>query len=397
MDLLQMITRHVIACRGRDAPTVVAVATRNAFLNATLIHLIPTRDSSCYIHTTDHPTTISERMDDYSDSSFQIPASSSNFLLAEEDSDFLAGTDITFATPATLRRTRTRSDDRLALAELTPKPRTSRMPVRRSPRKHKATPALPSPVVEGDPSAATEEQPPPDRSFQIPVLRDADAELLTADDSGEMFRAGGGGSFGDTPLARPRSQLTSPAQRATAVIRSLPAEATPETSMPAVPGSSAVPARVEKPPATAPPRLVETGGDDSEQSRPPLAAPSVPFASSAEARARPFSAAADAMDCGVEPGEASSTDVAADTPMPIPALHRKPSNRRDSQVKTQSSAVPSGGNVKPSKLRSRPASTKGLRRPRAAADDIPSVGLGDVSEVNAAIPGGEPSTFGESG
>lgn len=309
-------------------------------------------------------------MDDYSDSSFQIPvaaSSSSNFLLADEGSDFLTGTDITFATPATLRRTRTRSDDRLTLAELTPKPRTSRMPVRRSPRKHKATPAIPSPlkpVVESDPSAAMEDtlsppRPPLDRSFQIPVLRDADADLLMADDSGEMFRAGGDASFGDTlpvPAHAPEealtlSQLTAPTQRAAspppAAIRSLPPlaeEDTPETSTPAVPGSSAAPEDIEKSPLRVPaaalPNLVaavETAGDDGEQPRLPEAAPSVPFASPTEARARTLSvpdASSDKMDGGVDPGEASPTDEAADAPIPapVPVPHR----RRNSQAKTQS-------------------------------------------------------------
>lgn len=178
-------------------------------------------------------------MDDYSEASFQIPvaaSSSSNLLLADESGDFFNETDLTLTTPAVPRRARL-VDDPPAAAEPTPRSRLPRMPVRRSPRKHRGTPVIATPLkpaVARDLSAALDDTLSPfrrpEQSFQIPAMADATADMLLADDDGgALFGAGGEASFGDAParadVPEPLtlSQLTSPpkAPSSPPVIRSL--------------------------------------------------------------------------------------------------------------------------------------------------------------------------------
>jgi hypothetical protein len=164
-------------------------------------------------------------MDDYSDISFQIPAtSSSNLLLVDESVDFLGAVDVTLTTPAV--PTQFRHDSTLTLAELTPRskrPRTSQLPTRRSPRKHRGTPAISAPlkqVVKADVSTLTDEKHfsfrRQDQSFQIPSMVNATMDLLMEADGSEMFGKSGDASFGDglssvnIPEPLTQSQLTSP-------------------------------------------------------------------------------------------------------------------------------------------------------------------------------------------
>ncbi|EKM61545.1 uncharacterized protein PHACADRAFT_112249, partial [Phanerochaete carnosa HHB-10118-sp] len=152
-------------------------------------------------------------MDDYSDTSFQIPTASSSNLLADDSISFLDGDDTTLATPAV--PTRTRPDNPLTLAELTPRstrPRARATPqslLRRSPRKHRGTPAMSSPlkqVVEADLSAAMEDTLSPfkrrqEQSFQIPSMMNATTDLLMMDDGESMFGKGDDASFGEGPAS----------------------------------------------------------------------------------------------------------------------------------------------------------------------------------------------------
>ena len=303
-------------------------------------------------------------MDDYSDTTFQIPtaaSSSSNLLLADESTDFLAGTDITLTTPAAA--TRTRLDNALTFAEVTPRARTTRMPVplRRSPRKHKGTPAVPSPlkrVVERDLSVAMEDTLSPlkrqDRSFEIPAMTNDDSDLLMGDDVEQIMRNCGDSSFGETPAAAVHaretltvSQMTSPprAPSSPSTIRTLSAldEHIPETSTLAIPGSTGIHTDSLSPPHPTPPALlhlnaeVEALTQNTEQSRQPESSPRLPFIPSEETDVQlsSINAANDKADRDIFPEQDVPMDVLEPKPSAPAPLRRNP-GKRASQAKTHS-------------------------------------------------------------
>lgn len=127
---------------------------------------------------------------DVSDSSFQIPvasSSSSDFLLADDSTDFLEGMNDTFATPAAIPG-RARKQPALTLEELTPRSKSLRSrPLRPF---AKPRPVIPSPLkqaVAHDLSTALEEALSPlksnELSFAIPRLGAEVNELLLAETS----------------------------------------------------------------------------------------------------------------------------------------------------------------------------------------------------------------------
>ncbi|GJE89541.1 hypothetical protein PsYK624_056430 [Phanerochaete sordida] len=149
-------------------------------------------------------------MDD-SDTSFQIPAASSSNLLADDTIGFLDDADMTVATPVATRTRPAKAENPLTLAELTPRSKRSRatpqVTLRRSPRKHRSTAAIPSPLkqnVAADLSAAMEDtlspfKRPLDQSFQIPTMANATADLLMMQDGESMFGRGEDTTFGEGP------------------------------------------------------------------------------------------------------------------------------------------------------------------------------------------------------
>lgn len=328
--------------------------------------------------TDDHHRPYGLTMDDYSDASFQIPTASSSNLLADDTVDFLDGVDMTMtlATPAAPTRTRP-ADSPLTLAELTPRSgrrsraATPQVSLRRSPRKHRGTPAISSPLkqaVTADLSAAMEDtlspfkRQPQEQSFQIPSIMNATTDLLLMDDGESMFGRDENATFGEGPSSVTMqgppepltlSELNSPPKEPQhpPTIGSL---SIPEEDDAEIAGNTPVWLdKYERPrspsPALAPTTLsalqetVETAGHEDVAEEPrhaevevvPNSPPPQPVEVEEPASRGLINFPVDRMDAGILPAEPSSAVAAEEEAFPAPVPVREPSPARRISAKPQ--------------------------------------------------------------
>ena len=155
-----------------------------------------------------------------SEPSFQIPNTvgpSSQLLLEDDCSDFLAGMDSTLDTPAPSRFQQPKVHNPLTLAELTPKSKRNKPSLRYTPSTR--IPTLPSPlkrVVTQDHSGIIEDTlsplgEPSDITFQIPKIGNDVTQLLASESSLELLNETANYSIlnsNNAPSTQPHEPMT---------------------------------------------------------------------------------------------------------------------------------------------------------------------------------------------